>query len=80
MDVVVVPSAKRKDLWHLHDRLGRKVGMVTEEKPDCFVLNPAKDGPLASAAIKTSPSLESAMDNIANETKGQCQLSERATG
>jgi len=80
VDVVVVPSAKRKDLWHLHDRLRRKVGTITEETPARFVVHPTTDGPLATAAIKISASLEEAMDNIAGETKGECQLSEKAEG
>ncbi len=79
MDVVVVPSERRKDLWHLHDRLKRKVGKITQEAPDRFVVHPDTHGLLASATFKTSASLQEAMDKIASETKGACQLSEPET-
>lgn len=79
VDVLVVLSERKKGFWNLHDRLGRKVGKITQEALDRFVVHPNSDGPLASAIIKTSASLEEAMDKIAGETKGECQLSEPET-
>ena len=79
MDVVVVPSGEKGGLWDLHDRLGRKVGVIKREV-GYFTVEPDKDGPLASATLKTSDSLKEAMDNIAIVTKGECQLSGRPEG
>ena len=51
MDVVVTPSAGRRGRWQLEDRLGRKLGEITQARPDHFVIHPNPDGSLSRVSV-----------------------------
>ena len=76
MDVVVTPSATRKGVWDLSDRLGRNLGVLTQAAPDAaFALHPEPSSSLANVSPLSYASLTDAMDRISRETSGECELS-----
>jgi hypothetical protein len=77
VDVVVTLIPGSPTAWALTDRLGRNVGRITRSADDRFVINPTNSGsdaPLAKIDA-VQPSLDMAMDEIAQCLKGVCQLS-----
>ncbi len=78
MDVVVTPALGSQKAWSLTDRLGRKVGSITQPDEGKFVIaftDPSADGPHTKIDSVQS-SLDAAMDAIALRLKGVCQLSD----
>jgi hypothetical protein len=63
----------------LTDRLGRKVGQIVGTAGNKFVITPAKkrlDAPLSNADA-VQPSLDAAMNEVAQHRKGACQFSSK---
>lgn len=78
MDVVVTPVSGAQKAWSLTDRLGRKVGSITQSDEAKFVIaftDSSADGP-HTKIDSVQPSLGAAMDAIAVRLKGMCQLSD----
>jgi hypothetical protein len=75
MDVVVTPSAGRKGRWQLEDRLRRKLGEITQVRPDHFIIRPNPDGSLSQVSVGPYATLDDAMDGISRATNAECQLS-----
>ncbi len=71
MDTVVTSAGAGS--WSLEDRLARTLGTITLSNEGQFLIRPVH-GKLSE--IKTGPfaSLELAMAEIENQTKGACQL------
>ncbi len=71
MDTVVTSTGA--DSWSLEGRLARTLGTITLSNEGQFLIGPAH-GKLSG--IKTGPfaSLDLAMEEIENQTKGACQL------
>ena len=71
MDTVVTSAGAGS--WSLEDRLARTLGTITQSNEGQFLIRPVH-GKLSE--IKTGPfaSLELAMAEIENQTKGACQL------
>ena len=57
MDVVVTPSAGRKGRWQLKDRLRRKLGEITQVRPDHFIIRPTQTGRCRRLASARMPRL-----------------------
>ena len=76
MDVLVSPAPREEKVWNLTDRLGRKVGQISQVAVDRFVITAAQIGPDAPLATMEAlqPSLEAAMDEVAKCLRGICQL------
>jgi hypothetical protein len=75
VDVVVMPAKGKSGTWTLSDRLGRRLGKITEISQTLFVIEAeSSSGPLRIATA-SFPSLDSAMSAIATHMKGECQLS-----
>jgi hypothetical protein len=76
VDVVVKPSISRKGTWDLHDRLGRNLGTITQALgSERFVIEPEPESVLANARLGPYGALAEAMDAIASQTNGECELS-----
>jgi len=71
VDTVVTSAGARS--WSLEDRLARVLGTITLSNEGQFLIRP-DHGKLSG--IKTGPfaSLDLAMAEIENQTKGACQL------
>jgi hypothetical protein len=77
MDIVVTRTPDPRPVWTLVDRLGRRVGQITQFAESQFVISAHNTSPAAplSALDATHKSLSDAMDAIAQHMKGVCQFS-----
>ena len=76
MDVLVSPARGEVKVWNLTDRLGRKVGQISQVAENRFAIIAAEIGPNAplSKMEVVQPSLEAAMDEVEKCLRGTCQL------
>lgn len=72
MDVVVTPRGSDGKKWDLVDRLGRKLGDITE-KGNGYAVYSEKPGSLGRTQT-FHKSLDEAMSDIAANMKGACEL------
>ena len=76
MDVLVAPAPGEEKVWNLTDRLGRKVGQISQVAGNRFVIIAAEMGANAPLSKMDSlqPSLDAAMDEVQKCLRGTCQL------
>ncbi len=76
MDVLVSPAPGEVKVWNLTDRLGRKVGQISQVAENRFAIIAAELGPNGplSKMEAVQPSLATAMDQVEKCLRGTCQL------
>ena len=82
MDVIVTPVSGPRQEWHLTDRLGRKVGRITQFGEDQFLISAEDNSPHAPLATMDASykSLNAALDAIALHMRGACRFSNEEDG
>ncbi len=82
MDVIVTPVSGPRQEWHLTDRLGRKVGRITQFGEDQFLISAEDNSPHAPLAKMDASykSLNAALDAIARQMRGACRFSNEDQG
>lgn len=82
MDVIVTPVSGPRQEWQLTDRLGRKVGQITQCGKDQFLISAEDNSPHAPLAKMdaTYKSLNAALDAIALHMRGACRFSNEEHG
>ena len=72
MDVLVNQGEGAK-VWHLRDRLGRDLGLISW-LPQGYVIRPVPGTTLSAVALRPFATLDDAMAEIATRAKGVCEL------
>lgn len=82
MDVIVEMVAKEPPTWSLVDLLGRKMGVVVENKPAQFTIQPAGMAVGTMEGLRGGPfsSLDLALAEIERHTRGVCRRNPGADG
>jgi hypothetical protein len=71
---VLVKRAEAAKAWHLVDRLGRDLGLISWSAQG-FVIRPVPETTLSAVALRPFATLDDAMVEIATHAKGVCELS-----
>jgi hypothetical protein len=75
MDITVRHTGD-ETTWSLEDLLGRAMGHVVEEPPECFTIHPEGNAAETMRGLRLGPyaSLDAALAEIETFTRGVCRM------